>query len=132
MANQMKIYQNCKYQANFYVKMIIVPETTKYENVRNSKRFSFCYLHGKLEEDAGYDIFGVINPLLKTEKHTNYVISEMEDGAYPCTFEGKDCTFFFWNDKNNPERHRGLVVYNDDEEGFNYALKSFNERAKCL
>ena len=117
--------------------MKIIPATEKYEGIENVYRISFCYLHGQLQDDVGYDIFGFLDFIREFEKDkdgSHYIEpGVLEDGMYPCEFEGKPCTFFYWNsDGGRYGRHRGLVVYDDDEGASNYAKECFTNKDEHL
>lgn len=69
----------------------IIPDTDKeYENLK-PKRIPFTYLHGKLQEDCGYDCYGFVDCDLKTRDDSSTYIDDsfLEDGEYPCTYKGK-------------------------------------------
>ncbi len=117
--------------------MKIIPETKKYEDVKRIRRISYCYLHGNLQNDAGYDIFGFLDfiadvPVDKIDGEYYIEPGIIEDGIYPCEFEGKACTFFYWNNKQRPGGHGGLVVYNDDKDAYEEAKECYNNKTIFL
>ena len=98
----------------------ILPEIEENQGIK-SKRLGYTYLHGELEKECGYDIYGFINcelPLVKED--CSYIDdSALKNGDYPCVYKNKKCTLYFWHDNIN--RPHGLVVYNDDKESVRYA-----------
>jgi hypothetical protein len=100
-------------------------------NELKPKRISYTYLHGKLEKDAGFDCYGIINSDLEVEEDgDDYVnTNKLEAGKYPCLYKGKQCTLYFW--KNNMN-NRGLVVYNDDLASVKYAKECFEKKVSSL
>ena len=108
-------------------KLIINPidiDTGDYRFNEPTIRLSGTYLHGQLQDDNGYDIFGIITE----EKNL-----QLEDGMYPCEVRGlhDDCTFFYWKRKS-PDFHRGLVVRNDDVNRLQDARAKFDRREPTL
>jgi len=84
------------------------------------KRLGFTYLHGKLEDDAGHDIYLLKNCELPADILTTIIEQDsLKDGMYPCHFNNKPCTLFYWKCTFN--RYHGLVVYDDDIESVKYA-----------
>jgi hypothetical protein len=112
--------------------MIIIPQTKKYEDVKGVKRISYCYLHGQLEADAEYDVFGFLDFIADVPQDDDgeyYINHEIiKDGVYPCQFEGKPCTFFYWHNEYRVAGHAGLVVYNDDIKSYEYAKKCYENK----
>lgn len=86
---------------------------------------SWCYMHGQLEEDNHWDCF-LLNK--KVGIKNDWV------GMFPLKFNGKECTFFKWVVKMSSTitQNRGLIVYNDDKEAFEYAKKAFLENREML
>jgi len=125
--------------------LVIVPHTQEFENVPNA-RISYCYLHGKLENDARYDCFGFggtfsgriledtfSGRILEDDSRDSYIRPEvLSDGIYPAVFNNKPCTFYYWNSQDTYGRHRGLVVYNDDTEAVEYARDKFINKESHL
>jgi len=117
--------------------MKIIPATKKYDNVEGVRRISYCYLHGQLQDDAGYDIFGFLDFPAEIKKDElngeRYIDAEMiKEGIYPCEFERKPCTFFYWLEPSRPGGHGGLVVYDDDIESYEYAKECYESKEACL
>lgn len=110
----------------------IIPDTEKYSDVENVGRIAYCYLHGKLQDIAGYDCFGFQNSGLESSDAGYIKPNSLEDGIYDCEFESKPCTFFYWKNHKFPGGQRGLVVFNDDEESFKYAEECFKNKVSCL
>jgi hypothetical protein len=92
----------------------IIPDVDKYEYTPKN-RVKWTYLHGRLEDDVKYDIFGVAETV------------PIQDGIYKCQYEGKPCTMFLWNRFSTEPS--GLVVYNDDLTAYEYALKKYTEKS---
>ena len=115
--------------------LVIIPDTQEFENVPNA-RISYCYLHGKLEEDARYDCFGFggtfSNRIFEDSRSSYIQPGVLSDGIYPATFKDKPCTFYYWNSQDTHGRHRGLVVYNDDTDAIEYARRCFLDRESHL
>lgn len=89
-------------------------------------RASWCYLHGELDFEVGYDIFSMLKSELKPEQFDEHgrLTDEFESGIYSCICMGEPCTFFRWK---NSECH-GLVVLNTDKDAYEYAFKSYREK----
>ena len=132
-------------------KFKIIPETSEYEKqTKGAIRISYTYLHGKIESDAGYDIFGIKGwgLLDGLNLENNYLGSEYNrkrgtkvdvnlTGVHNCTFNNKPCTFFLWtanhwDSHSGIVRYHGLVVYDDDKEAYEYALNKYIERTEHL
>lgn len=108
--------------------LIIIPDTQE-KNIPDGTlgRFSFTYLHGKLETDCEYDCYSVIGFEqygfeLRNEGH---LIKEdnTKTGIYPCTYNDKDCTLFLWFNDNH---YHGLVTYNDDTKYYDDAKNKYD------
>lgn len=91
----------------------IVPFTEKYEAIKK-QRVHWSYLHGKIETDAGFDIFGIKERI------------PTKDGIYKCVFEKKECTMFLWNRMGSSPS--GLVVYNDDKNAYEDAENKYKNK----
>ena len=106
----------------------IIPSIEKFEGVKG-KRLGYTYLHGKLEEECGYDIYRIKNCDLPLHYPSSTYINdtEMKDGKYPCHYQGKDCTLYFWH--SSDQRPHGLVVYNDDKESCKYAQENMDKKS---
>ena len=72
------------------------------------------YLHGKLEDDAGFDLFGISG-----------IEEELSDGVYDCQFRGKPCRMWIWTPKGCIGRQKGLVAYLSDLKSVLYAQECF-------
>ena len=110
----------------------IVPETIEHHYMGNYEdkdvvRPSYCYLHGKLEELVGYDIFGMLKAELLPEQINEYnnLSEKFEEGIYPCICMGKPCTFFRWKTEEHHRSYAGLVVLDYDLKAYEYAFKSY-------
>lgn len=115
--------------------LTIIPEDiegnylTEYQDT-DVIRPSFSYLHRKLEKAVGYDIFGLLrSELLPNEIEDNWVTNELPEGVYPCICMDKPCTYFRWSDNR---RFAGLVVFNDDTEGYQDALYKYENKISTL
>lgn len=110
----------------------IVSSKDKKLNELKPKRISYTYLHGKLEEDCEHDVYGFINCDLPLEKEGYSYVDDtkIEDGKYPCEYENKLCTLYFWHCLM--KKPHGLVVYNDDYESIQYAKKCLNEKVGTI
>ncbi len=104
----------------------IIPENKPGLDFPTFKKLSFTYLHGKLQDDAGYDIYLFDNCELETDGVFFIDHKKMEDGKYPCQYNDKPCTLYFWHDKS--ERPHGLVVYDDDLEFVEEAESKLTEK----
>jgi len=91
------------------------------DNDHNHNQWSFVYLHGKLETLNGFDLCYTFDtkPVDDTKKSVRVHIGNQHIYA----------TLFYWNSKGSV---RGLIVADDDEEAYQYALQKFNERASIL
>lgn len=83
------------------------------------------YLHGKIEESAGFDL----------------IVAEKPDvplGIYPVTVHANGtsygCTAHVWtiNKEDNTKTCKGLVVLNTDKESREYAHSKFSANAKFI
>lgn len=96
---------------------------------------SYCYFHGKLEDDIGYDLVAI-------EHGTEPVL-----GIHNVEVEGYDapCVAFIWKDPRFFEKEyiagdvhcawygfRGLIVREDDTEHFIDAYQKYIEKAVAL
>lgn len=90
-------------------------------------RLGYTYLHGKLEDDAGYDVY-----LIKNSDLNNLTkrVEDLKTGKYPCYFNNKPCTIYYWESGSN--HPHGLVVYDDDTESVSYTEKCFNEKESVI
>jgi hypothetical protein len=106
----------------------IVPDTQENYDELKPKRLSYTYLHGQLESDCGYDCYGISNCDLPLKKDSDTMIDHtlLKDGEYPCVYNNKPCTLYFWHCSiNHPH---GLVVYNDDLDSVEYAKSKLLEK----
>ena len=108
-----------------FEKMIINPQEyaggyRDEKSAEETRRISGTYLHGKLQSDNEFDIFGIVGEAPKYA------------GIYPCDVLGIDenCTFYFWIGVDN--RPHGLVVANSDIDAVMYAEKEFNKKSSIL
>lgn len=84
---------------------------------KGSIRPPYCYAHGQLEDDLGFDIFS-LDGSAKKDMLNKY---SMKIGNYKCNFNGKPCTLYVGYSKNGgPSSPTGLACYDDDEEAINY------------
>ena len=112
-------------------KLTIIPHTEKYNSLIDSTtRISYTYLHGKLEQDAEYDIFGF-----------KEIVDVNKEGIFECTYEGKECVFYVWftgitlidsDTQEQFKRMAGLCVYSDDIESSLYAMQCYITKVKSL
>lgn len=114
--------------------LTIIPETIegKYHGATHEDvvRASWCYLHGELEDENGYDIFSLLKSELSEEEiDEKWVSDKFGDGIYTCKCFDKPCTFFRWN---NGRHFSGLVVKDSDIESYNYAMKCYVEKSTLL
>ena len=110
-----------------HTKITIIPDT-RYSDQELGEKFdlyqkdahffSFAYLHGKLEELVGFDLFSTLEPN-----------EDLEDGIYDADFDGQLCKFFLWT---SFERRRGLVVLCDDTKSMEYAQECYDRKASTL
>lgn len=101
------------------------------DNHKNLVRLGYTYLHGKLEDDAVHDVYSLKNCDLPIQKLTTRIQqNSLKDGIYPCHFNNKPCTLYYW--KCNFNLYHGLVVYDDDIESVSYAEKCFNENESVI
>jgi len=108
---------------------VLIPHTFKYENVKDTISLMYCYLHGDLQTQAGFDIFS----LLKGSVSQDLIVNDhiiLKDGIYPCVYEGRPCTLFYWLDERS--KNRGLVVYNDDKLYMRDALECYLSKKEFI
>lgn len=110
----------------------IIPHTHPDCDRLKPKRIEFTYLHGQLQMDCGYDVYGFVNCSLPTaDSESEYIQHDkLNNGMYPCTFKGHLCTLFFWHD--NTGKPRGLVTYNTDIPAFEHAKKMLSLKSSTL
>lgn len=91
-----------------------------YDETVDNVRISGTYLHGELQDKAGFDIFSFVGQLPTCT------------GIYPVKVLhfNLDATLYIWNDHNGVIH--GLVVENDDAEGIDFAIKRYNARYSYL
>lgn len=112
----------------------IVPETINGEYVGPYKendviRASYCYLHGNLEVQNGYDIFSLLKKEITSEFiDDRWLSKDFPEGIYNCVCFHKPCTFFLWNNRHL----HGLVVFNDDKEAYEYAKEEFDAKSSSI
>jgi hypothetical protein len=81
-------------------------------------RLPFCYAHGQLEDELGFDIFKT--DIVGKKKIMSKDGMDLKIGTYKCNYNGKPCTLYVgWNKSNGP-RTIGFCCYNDDENAINY------------
>ncbi len=113
--------------------LIIVPDTQK-ENIPSGiqGRFSYTYLHGKLQDDCDYDCYNVIgfeeHGFIKKDDYSSIVVDESKYGIYNCVYNNKECTLYLWTRKEGITSYCGIVVYNDDVESVEYALWKYRNK----
>lgn len=95
------------------------------EDSLNLLRVSWCYLHGKAEEDNQYDIF--------------YIEPGFPDGVtgiFKVNIGGKSGLFFRWINgtptNNFSSIGHGLCVYNEDLEAVHHAQSKYSARADAI
>ena len=104
--------------------MIIVPDTQE-KNIPEGiqGRLSYTYLHGRLEDDCGYDCYNLVGfekfGFEQKDEYSSIIVDVDKTGLYPCTYQETACTLFLW--VGNDNTYRGLIVYNDDEIGYRHA-----------
>lgn len=89
------------------------------EYVENTTRINWTYLHGKLEEEIGYDIYTV----------ANCTLHNLQKGIYSLNYNGKSCLLYYWI---TTFKDTGLVVYEDDLEANIYAKSKYEEEATFI
>ncbi len=103
---------------------VIVPSNTEEFDELSLKRKlyrpSWSYLHGKLEGDAGHDLYGF--------KHCDNPI--IEKGIYPCEYNGKACSLYIWLCKEGTTH--GLIIYDDDKDHIDYVKKCYDDEVPFL
>lgn len=105
---------------------------------------NWWYLHGKLEDEIGYDkgVFCnledfnlyIKNCYFNGNKEYFDVVC-LEDGIYDVEVIGidKPCVGYFWiTDKEHIPACRGLVCFKDDKEACEYAEQKYNEKSQYL
>ena len=73
----------------------------------------FCYAHGELESDMGFDVFSI---------DSSFDVNMIDDhiarkGAYKCIYKGKPCTLDIFTQRG---MQFGLCYYDDDIEAKEY------------
>lgn len=83
-------------------------------------RIHWTFMHGQLEVDNDKDIFYIKGD----------VVPDTE-GIFKMIFNNKECSLFLWYSDLINGLH-GLVVYNDDEEAYNYAKTCYTSKQSCI
>jgi|LakMenEpi03Aug12_release.lakeMendotaPanAssembly.Ray.scaffolds.fasta_scaffold1074563_1 hypothetical protein len=112
---------------NSLTKLTIIPDT-RYSSEELGQKFDLyqkdayffnhAYMHGKLEEIVGFDLFSTLEPN-----------EDLEDGIYDADFDGRCCKLFLWT---SFERRRGLVVLCVDTKSMEYAQECYDRKASTL
>ena len=110
---------------------------SKYRGTSDVGKISWSYAHGDLEDDLKHDIFYIYKPQdfgFILEKDSNIIESKPEyEGLHKFKHNGKDCTFFIWiSPYYQITKTRGLAVYDDDKDSYNYAKKCYNNKVESL
>lgn len=76
----------------------------------------YCYAHGELESDMGYDLFLMPTKILNkiSDGTADKYGCQIKIGSYACTYNGKPCTIY--SGLHDEVMRRALCCYNDDEE----------------
>lgn len=84
----------------------------------------FCYLHGVLEKENGFDCFGANAEDYRAINSTNHAIFPNIEVIFA---DGRkfSAEFFFWH---NGDQCRGLVVDKGDIKGLEYARNCYEGR----
>jgi hypothetical protein len=108
-------------------KLTIIPDT-RYSSEELGQKFDLyqkdahffnsAYMHGKLEEIVGFDLFSTLEPN-----------EDLEDGIYDADFDGRCCKLFLWT---SFERRRGLVVLCIDTKSMEYAQECYDKKVSVL
>jgi hypothetical protein len=109
---------------------VIIPHTEKYDHITDTAYISYCYLHGELQSIVEFDIFSILIDSLPDNTVWNGRVVGLEEGIYPCTWEDKPCTFYYWKDRH--EDNRGLVVLDNDVEGNAFAMQMYEFKSPNL
>jgi hypothetical protein len=101
-------------------KILIFPEHENNSSIEEIKNMPYCYLHGQLENEIGFDLFGISNhPQNWDFDNTNTI----PKGIYEGTYNAKDCVLYLWQSKMFGLR--GLCVYKDDIDANMFAYKHY-------
>jgi hypothetical protein len=88
-----------------------------------SVRPPFCYAHGQLEDDLGFDLF-LLDKKIKKVMPSN---KNMMTGVYKCRYNGKPCSLYVGYSKNGgPNIPTGLACYDDDEDAKKYIVQQLD------
>lgn len=88
-----------------------------------SVRPPFCYAHGQLEDDLGFDLF-LLDKKIKKVMPSN---KNMMTGVYKCRYNGKPCSLYVGYSKNGgPNIPTGLACYDDDEDAKKYIVQELD------
>jgi hypothetical protein len=97
-------------------------------------RINGCYLHGELQSDANTDLFNLIKDEIDIDFIDNdkyYLDSKkLEDGIYPCKYNNKECSFYYW--KHKDKYSRGLVIYNEDINELQYVKNCYENKVHAI
>ena len=115
----------------FYVVDQNVKTIDKIKKAGCDVMLSFCYLDGKIEEDAGYDM--VCPERMEDFSKLNKIDHDILDVTVVFT-DGTEheAKFYFWHRNGIGGLRRGLIVYPDDESANDYANAKYNEKAMLI
>ena len=83
-------------------------------------RFSGTFLHGDIEKEYRHDIFA-----FDDDEGFFY-------GENKLIINNRNATFFLWESTTVMDKFRGLLVYDDDEESYKWAMEKFCKREQVL
>ena len=79
------------------------------------KRIPYTYLHGKIVNDIGIDLFRLTN-----------VTTELSEGIHKVWFNNKECSLFLWLTSFN--HLTGICSYNDDILSIEYCKELYKNK----
>lgn len=101
-------------------------KTTLEENYNYKNRFKGTFLHGKIEDHYGYDIFAFGRKKKFDVGVHNFTIKDKDN-------DDRDVTFFLWKPSDfRFTDWRGFLVFSKDEKAYSHALKCYSEKEENI
>lgn len=106
------------------VSLSIDGEPLVYFDEKRLKRLYWSYLHGELEEVAGYDIYMFVDKIPK--KEGIYDVNVL----YPD--KQIESTLFLWESNVGSKGLQGLLVSKNDKDSFEDARNKYESKQYCI
>lgn len=94
--------------------------TMNEDSFNDNNRYSGTYLHGKAEDDYGFDIFSF-------QRKQNF-----DFGVHALEINGRDMSFYLWKGEDRHPMYRGYLIYSNDEVANAFCLKNYINREQDI